>query len=157
MNLFKATWMRLNSIRLIDLKMKSNFDKIKILHLCSDFSFMMNHRKDLKYCMINMKIDKVYRAINDTIKKNYFLNKIWLKFCQDNSKFNFVLTILKTHKNETMLFILHFSKMLMYVKRVSRYFTVFLMFIISRFKISSRKVSSVWYFYMIWWILIKFL
>ena len=32
--------------------------------------------KNLKYCMINMKIDKACRAINDMMKKNYSLNKI---------------------------------------------------------------------------------
>ena len=136
MNSFKATWMRLNSTRFIDLKIKLNFNKIEILRLCSDFSLMMNHWKNLKYCMINMKIDKACRAIDDTIKKDYFLNKIWLKFCRNNSKFNFVLTILKTHKNETMLIISHFSKILMCVKRVSRYFIVFLMFVISQSVIS---------------------
>ena len=41
----------------------------------NDLSLMMNHQKDLKYYIINMKVDKAYRAINN-IKKNYFLNKI---------------------------------------------------------------------------------
>ena len=68
--------MRLNSTRLIDLKMKLNFNKIKMMRLCSDLSFIINHRKNLKYYMINMKVDKVYRAIDDTIKKDYSLNKI---------------------------------------------------------------------------------
>ena len=68
--------MRLNSTRLIDLKMKSNFKKIKMLRLYNDLSFIMNHRKDLKYCIINMKIDKACRAIDDTMKKNCLLNKI---------------------------------------------------------------------------------
>ena len=68
--------MRLNSIQLIDLKMKLDFNKIKMLRLCNNLSFIMNHRKDLKYYIINMKVDKVYRAIDDTMKKNCFLNKI---------------------------------------------------------------------------------
>ena len=68
--------MRLNSTRLIDLKMKSTFNKIRMLRLCNNLSFIMNYQKDLKYYMINMKIDKVCRAIDDTIKKNYSLNKI---------------------------------------------------------------------------------
>ena len=68
--------MRLNSTRFINLKMKLNFNKIKMLRLCSDLSLIMNYRKNLKYCIINMKVDKVYRAIDDTIKKNCFLNKI---------------------------------------------------------------------------------
>ena len=68
--------MRLNSTRFINLKMILNFDKIKILRLCSDLSFMMNHRKKLKYHMINMKIDKTCRTIDDIMKKDYFLNKI---------------------------------------------------------------------------------
>ena len=61
--------MRLNSTRLINLKMKLNFNKTKMLRLCSDFSFMMNYQKDLKYCMINMKVDKACRTIDDVIKK----------------------------------------------------------------------------------------
>ena len=88
--------------------------------------------------MINIKVDKVYCAIDDIMKKDYFLNKISLKFRRDNSKFNFVLTILKTHKNETILFVLHFSEMFIYVKRVSRYFTVFLMLVTSRSEIYFR-------------------
>ena len=132
MNLFKTTWMRLNSIRFINLKMKSDFNKIKMLRLCSDSSFMMNYWKDLKYYMILMKVNKTCCVVDDTMKRNYFLNKIWLKFRRDNSKFNFILTILKTHKNKTRLFILHFSKMLICVKRVNRYFTVFLMLVTSR-------------------------
>ena len=64
--------MRLNSTRLIDLKIKLNFDKIKMLRLCNDLSFMMNHQKDLKYYIINMKVDKACRAIDDTIKKIVF-------------------------------------------------------------------------------------
>ena len=55
--------------------MKLNFDKIKILRLCSDLSLIINHRKDLKYYVINIKVDKACRAIDDTMKKNYFLNK----------------------------------------------------------------------------------
>ena len=150
MNSFKVIWMRLNSIWLIDLKMKSNFDKIKMLSLCSDFPFIINHWKDLRYYMINMKIDKASCAIDNMIKKNCFLNKIWLKLCQNNSKLNFVLTILKAHKNETILFVSHFSEMFICLKRVNRYFTVFLMFITSRSEIFFRKLFSVWYFYMIW-------
>ena len=134
--------MRLNSTRFIDLKMKLNFNKIKILRLCSDLPLIINHRKNLKYCIINIKVDKIYRAIDDMIKKNYSLNKIWLKFCQDSSKFNFVLTILKTHKNKTMLFVFHFLEMLMWIKWVSRYFIVFFMFIISRSEISFRELFS---------------
>ena len=68
--------MRLNSNRFINLKMKLNFNKIKMLRLCNDLSFIMNYRKNLKYYMINIKVDKVYRAIDDTMKKNCFLNKI---------------------------------------------------------------------------------
>ena len=137
------TWMRLNSTRFIDLKMKLNFDKIRMLRLCSDLSFMMNHQKDLKYCMINIKVDKTCRAINGTMKKNCFLNKIWLKFRRGSSKLNFVLIILKAYKNETMLIVLHFSEMFMCVKRVSRYFIVFLMLIILQFVISFRKLLFV--------------
>ena len=85
MNSFKMIWMRLNSIRFIDLKMKLNFNKIKMLRLCNDLSLVMNHRKDLKYCIINMKVDKVYRAIDDTIKKK---NIFWIKF-----DWNFVETV----------------------------------------------------------------
>ena len=44
-----------------------------MLRLCSDLSLMINYWKDLKYYIIKMKADKVYRAIDDTIKKNYFL------------------------------------------------------------------------------------
>ena len=141
--ILKTAWMQLNPTRLIDLKMKLSFDKTKMLRLCSNLSLMMNHRKNLKYCMINIKVDKTCRATDDTIKKNYFLNNIWLKLCRDNSKLNFVLTILKTHKNETMLFVSHFSEIFMCVKRVSRYFTVFLMFITLRSEIFSREFSSV--------------
>ena len=68
--------MRLNSTRLFNLKIKINFDKIKMLRSCSDLSLMMNYQKDLKYCIINMKIDKTCRAIDDMMKKNYFLNEI---------------------------------------------------------------------------------
>ena len=68
--------MRLNSTRFIDLKIKLDFDKIKMLHLCNDLSLIMNYRKDLKYCKINIKTDKTYCAINDMMKKNCFLNKI---------------------------------------------------------------------------------
>ena len=131
MNSFKTIWMQLNSTRFIDLKTKLNFNKIKMLRLCSNLSLMINHQKNLKYCMINIKVDKVCRAIDEIIKKNYFLNKIWLKLCRDSSKLNFVLIILKTHKNKTMLIILHFLKMIMCVKRVNRYFIVFLMLVIS--------------------------
>ena len=56
--------------------MKSNFNKIKMLRLCNNFSLIMNYQKDLKYCIINIKIDKACRAIDDKIKKDYFLNKI---------------------------------------------------------------------------------
>ena len=143
MNSFKAIWMQLNLTQFIDLKMKSNFNKIKILRLCSDLSLMMNYWKNLKYCIIIMKIDKIYRAIDDIMKKNYFLNKIWLKLCRDNSKFNFVSTILKTHKNKMILIVSHFLKMFMCAKRVNRYFIVFLMFVISQSVISSRKLFSV--------------
>ena len=107
-----------------------------MLRLCSDFSSIMNHWKNLEYYMINMKVDKAYRAIDDMIKKDYFLNKIWLKLRRDNSKFNFILTILKTHKHKTMLIILYFSEMLMCVERVNRCFIVFLMFVTSRSVIS---------------------
>ena len=68
--------MRLNSIRLIDLKIRSDFNKIKMLHLCNNLSFMMNHREDLKYYMINIKVDKASRALDNTMKKNCSLNKI---------------------------------------------------------------------------------
>ena len=76
MNSFKAAGMQLNSTRLIDLKMRSDFNKIKMLRLCSNLSFIINHQQDLKYCIINMKVDKVCRAIDDMMKKNCFLNKI---------------------------------------------------------------------------------
>ena len=135
--------MQLNSIRFINLKMKLNFDKIKMLRLCSNLSLMINYWKDLKYYMINMKIDKACRTIDDIMKKDCFLNKIWLKFHRDSAKLNFILTILKTHKNKTMLIISHFSEMLMCVKRVNCYFIVFVMFIISRSVISSRELPSV--------------
>ena len=68
--------MQLNSTRLIDLKMISDFDKIKMLRLCNDLSLMMNYRKDLKYCMINMKVDKTCHAIDNMIKKACSLDKI---------------------------------------------------------------------------------
>ena len=84
MNSFKATWMQLNSIRFIDLKIKSNFDKIKILCLCNDLSLMINHRENLVYRIINMKVDKVYRAIDNTMKKDIF----WIK-----SDWSFVETV----------------------------------------------------------------
>ena len=149
MNSFKMAWIQLNSTRFIDLKMKSDFDKVKILRLYNDFPLMINHRKDLRYCIIDMKVDKVYRAIDDTMKKNCFLNKIWLKLRRSNSKFNFILTILKTHKDKTILFILHFSEMFMCVKWINCYFIVFLMLIISRSEISFRKLFFIWYFYII--------
>ena len=136
--------------------MRSNFNKIKILRLCSNLSLITNHQTDLKYYMINMKVDKACRAIDDIMKKNCFLNKIWLKLYRGSSKFNFVLTIPKTHKNEMMLIVLHFSEMFMCVKRINRYFIVFFMLITSRSVIFSRKLPSVWYFYIIWWVLIKF-
>ena len=100
--------MRLNSTRLTNLKIKLNFNKIKMLRLYSNLSLIMNHQKNLKYCIINMKIDKACRAIDNTMKKDYFLNKICLKLRRDSSKLNFILTILKTYKNKTILFILHF-------------------------------------------------
>ena len=68
--------MRLNSTRLIDLKMKSDFNKTRILRLCSDLSFMINHRENPKYCMINIKINKTCYTIDDTMKKDYSLNRI---------------------------------------------------------------------------------
>ena len=132
-----------NSDRSIIFKININLNKIQILCLCNDLPFMINHRKNLKYYIINMKVDKTYRAIDDIMKKNNFLNNIWSKLCRDSSKFNFVLTILKTHKNEIILFILHFSKMFMCVKWINRYFIAFLMFVISRSEISFRKLSSV--------------
>ena len=64
--------MRLNSTRFIDLKMKLNFEKIKMLRLWNNLSLMMNYRKNLKYYIINMKFDKACRAINDIMKKNCF-------------------------------------------------------------------------------------
>ena len=67
--------MQLNLTRLIDLKVKSNFNKIRMLRLCSNLSLMMNHQKNLKYDMINTKVDKACRAINDTMKKDCFLIK----------------------------------------------------------------------------------
>ena len=68
--------MRLSLTLFIDLKIKSNFNKIRMLRLCNDFSFVINHRKDLKYYIINMKVDKTYRAIDDTMKKDCSLNEI---------------------------------------------------------------------------------
>ena len=135
--------MRLNSTKFIDLKMRSDFDKIKMLRLYSDLPLIINHRKDLKYCMINIKVDKVCRMIDDTMNKDYFLNKISLKLRRNSSKFNFVLTILETHKNETMLIILHFSEMLICVKRVNCYFITFFMFVTSQSMISFRELSFV--------------
>ena len=132
MNSFKATWMQLNSIQFIDLKIKLNFNKIEILCLCSNLSLIINYWKDLKYCMINMKIDKACRATDDMMRKNRFLNKIWLKFRRNNSKFNFVLTIWKMHKHGTILIVMHFSEMFMYVKWINRYFIIFLMLITLR-------------------------
>ena len=126
MNSFKMIWMQLNSTQLIDLKMKTDFYKIEILCLCKNLPLIMNHRKDLKCCLINIKIDKSCRAIDDRMKKNWVLNKIWLKLCRDNSKFNFILTILKTYKHETILIVSYFSIIFMYVKRVNRYFIVIL-------------------------------
>ena len=32
--------------------------------------------KNIKYYVINMKVNKAYHAIDDTMKKDYFLNKI---------------------------------------------------------------------------------
>ena len=157
MSSFKTAWMWLNSTQLIDLKMRSNFDKIRMLRLCSDLLFIINRRKNLKYCMINMKVDKTCYAIDNTMNKNYSLNKIWLKLRRDSSKLNSILTILKTHKNEAVLIVSHFLEILMCVKRVSRYFIVFLIVVISQSVISFRELSSVWYFYIIWWVLIKFL
>ena len=157
MNSFKAAWMRLNWIQFINLKMKSDFDKIKILRLYSNLLFIMNYRKNLKYCIINMKVDKACRATDDRMKKKYFLNKIWLKFRQNSSKFNFVLTILKTYKHEMILIISHFSEMFMCMKRVNCYFIVFFMLVISRSVVSFQELSFNWYFSVIWWVLIKFL
>ena len=68
--------MRLNLTRFINLKMKLNFNKIKMLRLCNYLSLMMNDRKNLKYYMINMKVDKACRAIDKRIKKDYSLNNI---------------------------------------------------------------------------------
>ena len=68
--------MQLNSTRFIDLKMKLSFNKIKMLRLYSNFSFIINHQENLKCYMIIIKVDKYCRAIDDTMKKNYFLNKI---------------------------------------------------------------------------------
>ena len=64
--------MQLNSTRLINLKMRSDFNKIRMLRLYSNLSLITNHRKDLKFYMINMKVDKTYRAIDDIIKKIIF-------------------------------------------------------------------------------------
>ena len=68
--------MRLNSTRFIDLKMRSDFNKIKMMCLCNDFPFMINHRKDLKCYIINMKVNKTCRAVDGTMKKDCSLNKI---------------------------------------------------------------------------------
>ena len=65
-----------NSNRSTVFKMNVNLNKIQILCLCNDLSLTINHRKDLKYYIINMKVDKTCRAIDDTMKKNNFLNKI---------------------------------------------------------------------------------
>ena len=64
--------MRLNLTQLINLKLKLNFDKIKRLRLCSNLSFIMNHRENLKYYIINMKVDKACCTIDDMIKKIVF-------------------------------------------------------------------------------------
>ena len=126
-------------------KININLNKIWILYLCSDFPFTMTHQTNLKYYIINMKVDKTCRAIDDMMKKNDFLNSIWSKLCRNHLKFNFILTILKTHKNKTILFILHFSKIFICVKRVNCYFIVFLIFIISRSKL-FLKIVFYWIF-----------
>ena len=61
--------MQLNSTRFIDLKMRLNFNKIKILRLCNNLSLIINYQKDLKYYIINIKVNKACRAIDDTMKK----------------------------------------------------------------------------------------
>ena len=60
----------------LDLKIKLNFNKTKMLRLYSDLWLMMNYQRDLKYCMINMKIDKAYRAIDNIMKKDCSLHII---------------------------------------------------------------------------------
>ena len=62
--------MQLNLIQFFDLKMKLNFDKIKMLRLCSNLSFIINKLlKNSKYYKINIKIDSTYHAIDNTMKK----------------------------------------------------------------------------------------
>ena len=143
MNLFKVTWMRLNSTRFIDLKMKLNFDKIRMLRLCSNFSLIINYWKNLEYCIINIKVDKACRAIDDIIKKII----LWIEF--DWSFFETVRNLIlywrfwkRTRTRQYYLYRI-FSEMLICVKRVSRYFIVFLMFINSQSKVFSRKLFSV--------------
>ena len=96
-----------------------------------------------------MKVNKTCHTTDDTIKKNNFLNNIWSKLCQSSSKFNFVLTILKSYKDKIMLFILYFSEMLIFAKRVNYYLLVFLMLVTSQFKLflenCLRFNISIWY------------
>ena len=58
------------------LKTNVNLNEIQMLYLCNHLSLTMNHRKNLKYYIINMKVNKTCRAINDIMKKNDFLNNI---------------------------------------------------------------------------------
>ena len=56
--------------------MNSNFYKIRMLRLCSNFSSMIEYRNDLNYRIINVEIDKIFRKFDDKMKKNCFLNKL---------------------------------------------------------------------------------
>ena len=132
MNSSKTAWMRFNLNRSIDVKMNLNFYKICMLRLCSNLPSMIEHRNDLKYRMINVKVNKTCRKPDDKMKKNYSLNKFWSKLRIDSPKLNSVLKIFKTHINEIVLIVLHFPKILMCIKRVNCYFIVFLMLIIRR-------------------------
>ena len=141
MNLLKTAWMRFNLNRSIDVKMNSNFYKIRMLRLCNNFPSIIEHRNNLNYWMINVEIDKTCRKFNDKIKKNCSLNKFWSKFWIDSSKFNSVLKIFKIHINKIVFIMSHFSKMLMCVKWVNRYFIVFFMLVIRRFMFSWKSSS----------------
>ena len=130
MNLSKATWMWFNLNRSINVKINSNFYKIRMLRLCNNLSSMIKHQNDLNYRMINVEVNKACRKFDDRMKKNCSLNKLWSKFRIDSSKFNSVLKIFKIHMNEIVFIVSHFSEMLICVKRINRYFIVFFMLII---------------------------
>ena len=134
--------------------MNLNFYKIRMLRLCNNLSLMIKHQNYLNYRIINVEVDKICRKFDGRIKKNCSLNKLWLKLRIDSSKLNFVLKILQIHMNKVVLIVSHFPKMLMCVKWINRYFIVFFIFVVRR-SVSSWKSSFVWFFYIIYWVLIK--